>query len=71
MYSAFDAVGSMTAGPDGLRGSASKHCGALFGAMTVRSVAIQVLTIVPSLPLAPCFVPVGVGEARYAAGASR
>ena len=29
------------------------HCGALAGAMTLRSVPTQVLTIVPSLPLAP------------------
>ena len=42
------AIVCMTAGPDGLRGSASMHCGALDDAMTVRSVPIQVLTIVPS-----------------------
>ena len=44
------AIVCMTAGPDGLRGSASMHCGAHDDAMTVRSVPIQVLTIVPSLP---------------------
>ncbi len=42
--------GRLTTGRDGLRGSNSKHCGALGGAMTKRRVPIQVLTIVPSLP---------------------
>ena len=44
----------MTAGPDGLRGLGSQHCGALCCAMTDRSFPIQVLTILPSLPSAPC-----------------
>ncbi len=47
MYSAFDGGRYVTAGPQGLRGSGSNHSGALFGAMTKRSVPIQVLTILP------------------------
>jgi hypothetical protein len=35
----------MTAGHDGYRGLGSQHCGALDGAMTVRIVPTQVLTI--------------------------
>ena len=37
---------SLTAGHDGFRGPSSQHC----GAMTERSVSVQVLTILPSLP---------------------
>jgi len=44
----------MTAGPDGLRGLGSKHCGALMSAMTERILPTQVLTLLPSLPSAPC-----------------
>src|SRR5216683_1761994 len=51
MYPACQCGRMLTAGPDGLRGSASMHCGALLGAMTSRRVPIQVLTIVPSLPV--------------------
>jgi len=50
MYSACCCGRMRTAGHDGLRGSDSKHCGALCGAMTRRSIPIQVLTILPSLP---------------------
>src|SRR5271166_6596702 len=46
--------GRLTAGPDGLRGLGSQHCGALGGAMTDRSVPTQVLTVLPSLLSAPC-----------------
>jgi hypothetical protein len=67
--------GRLTAGPDGLRGLGSQHCGALRGAMTIRSVPTQVLTILPSLPSAPCFVtgraldPIGRGLLGYAVAA--
>ena len=56
MYSACRCGRWLTAGRDGLRGSGAQHCGALCGAMTNRRVPTQVLTIVPSLPPAPCGV---------------
>ena len=62
--------GRMTAGPDGKRGSGSKHCGAIAGAMTRRSVPTQVLTILPSLPCAPCRVT-GRKRLRPGSGISR
>ena len=56
MYPAFRCGRILTAGPDGLRGLASKHRGALLSAMTERSVPAQVLTILPSI--ASCSLPV-------------
>jgi len=41
----------------GLREPGSQHCGVLNGAMTERSFLVQVLTYLPSLRGAPCFVP--------------
>jgi hypothetical protein len=62
MYPAFRCGLLMTAGPDGLRGLASLHCGALLCAMTERNVPAQVLTILPSL--ASCSLPVWARPAR-------
>ena len=46
--------GRKTAGHDGLRGSGSGIAARSRGAMTKRSIPTQVLTLVPSLPFAPC-----------------
>jgi len=56
MYPAFR-CGPMTAGPDGYRRSGSQHRGALLCAKTVRSIPIQVLTILPSLPFCSLLRP--------------
>jgi hypothetical protein len=56
--------------PMGLREPGSQHCGVLNGAMTERSVLVQVLTYLPSSLCAPCLVRVS-GEAGYAVAVAR